>query len=255
MKLLNGADLAGFIKERHSRVMASLDYVPTLAIVCVEPNDATQRYLGVKRRYGDDIGVTVRVYEETKTSIADRVKRLNADVDTTGIIVQLPLPSPALTDEVLALIDARKDVDGLRPGSLFEPATPKAILWLLAGHNIDLKGRTIAVVGQGRLVGKPLADMLEASGHAVVRCDINTVDLTAHLIEADIIVAATGQAGLIDAAMLKDGAIVIDTGSPQSELSADVLDRTDLIRTPNPGGVGPMTVAALFDNLMIAATR
>jgi methylenetetrahydrofolate dehydrogenase (NADP+)/methenyltetrahydrofolate cyclohydrolase len=122
----------------------------------------------------------------------------------------------------------------------------------LAAHNIDLKGH-IVVVGQGRLVGKPLADRLEASGHDVTRCDINTPDLRAETIRADILFTGTGQEHLITSAMVKHEAVIVDTGSPRNELDPALYDRSDLTLTPNPGGVGPMTVVSLFDNLLIAA--
>jgi methylenetetrahydrofolate dehydrogenase (NADP+)/methenyltetrahydrofolate cyclohydrolase len=125
---------------------------------------------------------------------------------------------------------------------------------LLAAYNVDLQGR-IVVVGQGRLVGKPLADRLEVSGHDVVRCDVHTKDLRAETIQADILFTGTGQEHLIKPDMVKDGAVVVDTGSPRNEIDPALYDRDDLTITPNPGGVGPMTVASLFDNLLIAAQR
>jgi methylenetetrahydrofolate dehydrogenase (NADP+)/methenyltetrahydrofolate cyclohydrolase len=152
----------------------------------------------------------------------------------------------------LAKIAPAKDIDGLGPNSPYEAATPKAALWLLAAHGIDLKGR-IVVVGQGRLVGKPLADRMIASGLDVVRCDINTKDLKTEVLQADIIFTGTGQEHLITPDMVKLGAVLVDTGSPKSELDPGLYEREDLTLTPNPGGVGPMTVVSLFDNLLIAA--
>ncbi len=255
MKLLDGREVAEYLQQRHVRVVRSLKDVPGLAIVRVGADAATTRYLAAKQRYGDDIGVPVTVYQETAATILERVQTLNEQHPTTGIIVQLPLEPETLTDKVLAAVAPSKDVDGLGPDSPFDAATPKAILWLLAAYNIDLKDKSIVVIGQGRLIGRPLADMLEVSGNSVVRLDIDTPNLAAQVLSADIIIIGTGQPGLITSAMLKDGAVVVDCGSPISELAQDVTARKDLTLTPNPGGVGPMTVAALFDNLLIAAEQ
>jgi methylenetetrahydrofolate dehydrogenase (NADP+)/methenyltetrahydrofolate cyclohydrolase len=252
MKLLDGRTAASFIKQRHIQVVASLDVQPRLAIVRSEENDAGDKYLKMKRAYGDDIGVAVDLYIETPDSMPKRIKELNKDAGVSGILIQMPIGDEQLTKHVLDLVDKAKDVDGLTPNSPFETGTPKAILWLLAAFNVDIKGH-IVVVGQGRLVGQPLADRLEAAGHEVTRCDVNTKDLKAETIKADMLFTATGIPNLITADMLKQGAVVVDAGSPRNELDESVYDREDLTVSPNPGGVGPMTVAALFDNLLIAA--
>lgn len=251
-KLLDGRDVAAFIKERHARQVTGLTPAPRLAIIRSAHNEAGDRYLKMKRAYGEEIGAPVDLYVETAATILDRIHTLNTDPAVTGIIIQLPLENPDITGRALAAVAPAKDVDGLGTHSPYEAATPKAALWLLAAYNVDLKGR-IVVVGQGRLVGKPLADRLEASGCDVVRCDITTPDLAAETIQADILFTGTGQAGLIKPNMVKPGAVVVDTGSPRQELDPALYDRPDLTITPNPGGIGPMTVASLFDNLLIAA--
>ncbi len=254
MKLLAGSDLADFIKQRHASMVPSLETVPRLAIIRSRDNEAGDLYLKMKRAYGQDIGAIVDLYVETSATIIDRISSLNADPAVTGIIVQLPLTDADITEAALAAIDPAKDVDGLAPGTSFEAATPKAVLWLLAAYNVDLAGH-IVVVGQGRLVGKPLADRLEASGRNIVRCDIHTKDLKAETLQADIIFTGTGQEHLIKPDMVKPGAVVVDTGSPRYELDPALYRRNDLTITPNPGGVGPMTVVSLFDNLIIAAQQ
>jgi len=254
MKLLDGRAAADFIKQRHAGQVAGLSVPPRLAIIRSKDNEAGDRYLKMKRAYGEDIDVPVDLYVETPGTILGRIDQLNRDTAVNGIIIQLPLTDPGITATATAAVDLGKDVDGLAPGSTFEAATPKAVLWLLAAHNVDLRGR-IVVIGQGRLVGRPLADRLAASGHDVVRCDIHTVDLPAVTLQADIIFTATGREHLIKSDMVKAGAVVVDAGSPVPELDPALYDRADLTITPNPGGVGPMTVAALFDNLIIAAQR
>jgi len=216
---------------------------------------ATSHYIAAKIRYGEEIGVPVTVFTETDATILARVKALNSQQPVTGIIIQLPLSPVDLTEDVLAALDPAKDVDGLGSGQFYDAATPKAVLWLLAAYNIDLKNQQIAVVGQGRLIGRPLADALKVSGEHVDRIDITTKNATAKVAAADIVICATGTTAAVTSDMVKPGAVVVDCGSPSSELSPELLARTDITRTPNPGGVGPMTVAALFDNLLIAAQR
>lgn len=255
MKRLDGREVAGFIQERHARQVRGLHPAPRLAIVRQGATPATDLYLRVKRQYGEDIGASVSLYTETPDSILDRIAALNADPVVTGIIIQLPFAdAPALEERATAAVAPGKDVDGLAPDSPFEVATVKGIFWLLAAYNTDIKGR-VAVVGQGRLVGRPFADQAEASGAEVLRADINTPDLTAVTSTADIIVTATGRPGLITSGMVRSGAIVIDAGSPRSDLAPELFGRSDLTITPNPGGVGPMTVAALYDNLLIARLK
>jgi methylenetetrahydrofolate dehydrogenase (NADP+)/methenyltetrahydrofolate cyclohydrolase len=254
MKLLDGRDPADFIKERHVRIAAGLPTRPRLAIIRSADNEAGDRYLKMKRGYGEDIGVGVDLYVETSDTILQRIAELNADPAVTGIIIQLPLTDHSVTTAALAAVAPAKDVDGLGPRSPYEAATPKAALWLLAAYNVTIAGR-IVIVGQGRLVGQPLADRLEASGHHVVRVDIHTKDLAAETRQADMIFTGTGRPGLITSDMVKSGAVVVDTGAPSAELDPALFQRDDLTVTPNPGGVGPMTVVSLFDNLLIAAQQ
>ena len=252
MKLLNGREAASFLQTRHAGEVRGLGALK-LAIVRQGATPATDMYLRVKQRYGQEIGVVVELYTETPASVLERIAALNNDPTVTAINVELPFAdAPELTDQALAAVTPAKDVEGLAPHSEFEIVTPKAIIWLLAAYNIALTGR-IVVVGQGKLVGAPLSERLEASGHEVVRCDIETPSLAEVVLGGDIVISATGHAGLITSAMLKAGAVVVDAGAPKSDLAADVLDRTDITRTPNPGGVGPMTVAALYDNILLAA--
>lgn len=253
MKLLTGRDVASFLQQRHIGQVAGLSPKPRLAIIRSKDNEAGDRYLKMKRKYGEEIGVGVDLYVETEDTILDRIHALNHDPAVTGIIIQLPLPNADITALATAAVDLAKDVDGLAPGSKFEAATPKASLWLLAAHGVDIAG-TIVVVGQGSLVGKPLADRLEASGHHVIRCDINTKDVKAETLKADILFTGTGQQHLITSDMVKPGAYLVDTGAPRPEFHPDLYHRQDLGGiTPNPGGVGPMTVVSLFDNLLIAS--
>lgn len=144
---------------------------------------------------------------------------------------------------------------------LLDAATPTAILWLLAGYNIELKNKQVLVLGQGRLVGLPLTKMLKSSGVQVVTADRSTKDIPQKILSADIVISATGVAGLIKPDMLKRGAIVVDAGVATDkngfvgDVDPAVRERQDITITPEKGGVGPLTVSALFDNVIRAARQ
>ena len=176
-----------------------------------------------------------------------------------GLIIQLPLSDPSHTDFITALVASEKDVDGLGPNACYSSATAIAINWLLAGYNIELKGKKIVIIGNGRLVGQPLQAMWQAASYNVVVLDANTENLATELSQAEIIVSATGVAGLVKTNMIPIGAVVVDAGvaSEKGKTVGDVdpeaYTRHDLTITPQKGGVGPLTVAALFDNVLRAS--
>lgn len=263
MKLLDGLELAGYIKERQLKQVRALRQswrvIPRLAIVQTIDDPVIDMYVRLKKSYGDDILVDVDVHKIDQTQVAAKIAELNADEAVIGIIVQLPLADPTATDDIVNLIASAKDVDGLGEQATMTPATAMAIDWLLAGYNETLEGKTIAIVGNGRLVGAPLAALWTGYGLPVSVYDDTTSDLTAVLSEADIIVTATGVPGLITRAMVKPGAVVVDAGTASEnnqivgDVSAEVRELDDITITPAKGGVGPLTVAALFDNVIRAA--
>lgn len=264
MKLLNGAELAGFVKERHAHQVRSLrgsKIFPKLAIVAAKDDPVINTYIRLKQRYGADIGIDVNVHRVKQAGIPKLLEQLNADGSVHGIIVQLPLADPEETDRIVNLVAAGKDVDALGKRSAFEPATPMAILWLLAGYNIDLRGKQVLVVGHGKLVGTPLVAMLIKSGIDVSVADEHTNDLDIKTREADIIITATGSPAIILPDMIKTNAVVVDAGVASEDgktvgdLAPDVYERQDLTITPQKGGVGPLTVCALFENVIRAASR
>ena len=269
MKVLNGAELAGFVKERQAHLVRSLrgkKIFPKLLIIRDSDNPVITKYVNLKKQYGEDIGIEVVDQKVSSIDEACQVVRgANADEAISGMIVQLPLLNKNRTDEVVNLISPKKDVDGLSQiikdeERVFESATATAINWLLAGHDIDLTDKKIALVGRGRLVGAPLERMWRKSGYniTVFRHDSNL----AELIEYDVIVSATGVPHLIKNSMIKPGAIVVDAGtaSEGGVLVGDVDDeiraRTDLAAiTPRIGGVGPLTVSVLFEDVIAAAQK
>lgn len=263
-KLLNGAEIAGFIKERQARQVRALrqasHVAPKLAIVLTVEHPAINTYIRMKQRYGADILVDVDVHRVDQSEAANLINQLNKDTNVHGIIVQLPLEDPTQTDRIVNLVAPEKDVDALGQDATLDPATPLAILWLLAGYNIDLQGKDVVLVGRGKLVGAPLEKMLLKSGLAVRVIDKSTADIATELLSADVIITATGSPGLITSDMIKVGAVVVDAGVAGEEgntvgdVAVDVYDRGDLTITPVKGGVGPLTVCTLFDNVIRAAS-
>jgi methylenetetrahydrofolate dehydrogenase (NADP+)/methenyltetrahydrofolate cyclohydrolase len=265
MKILDGSELAGYIEERQLKQVRALRLswriIPRLAIIRTGDNPVIDMYVRLKSVYGEDITVEVDVYTPSDQELLKQIELLNHDETVHGIIIQLPLANPELTDIAINAVAPEKDVDGLGNKSLFTPATAMAIDWLLAGYNIELSGKKIAIVGNGRLVGAPLFKLWKSSGYDVSVYDDQTTDLATALEPAEVIVTATGVPGLIKGNMIRHGAVVVDAGTASEhgkivgDLADDVRERQDLTITPLKGGVGPLTVTALFDNVIAAARK
>jgi len=283
MKFLDGNELAGYIKERHFKQVGQLvasGIEPKLAIIQIKDDPVINTYVGLKQRYGRDIGIDVEIHRISQTEVPKLIRELNEDSSVHGIIIQLPLADPNQTDEIVNLVAPEKDVDALGDpnspwppghwarrqagavrGSWFEPATPMAIMWLLAGYNIELAGKKILLIGRGKLVGAPLEKILLAAGYDVTVIDREVADLTRYTKNKDIIITATGSPAIIYPHMIKEGAVIVDagvaseSGKTVGDLSPEIFRRDDLIITPQKGGVGPLTVCALFENVIRAASR
>ena len=263
MKILDGRELVGYIQERQAKQVRALrqawDTFPKLAIIVANDSQVIDTFVRLKHRYGEDILIDVEVHKIEQPQVAEVIQQLNDDPSVHGIVLQLPLVDPAETDHLVALIAPEKDVDGLGPDAHYVSATATAIDWLMAGYNVTLRDRSIAIVGNGRLVGAPLAKLWLGAGLDVTTFDDTTTDLSEALRSADIIVTATGVPGLITASMIAPGKVVVDAGTASEngvivgDVAADVRERQDLTITPIRGGVGPLTIAALFDNVITAA--
>lgn len=266
MKLLNGKQLADYIKQRQAHEVRALRQAwhvqPKLAIVVTVDNPVIDVYMKLKKAYGADILIDVDIHRVKQTEVPELLNKLSNDNSVHGIIVQLPLADPSQTDEITKLVSPDKDVDALGPDAAFDPATPMAILWLLAGYNIDLNAKSVVLVGRGKLVGAPLERMLQDSGIDVSVANRQTDDLAKETLQADVVITATGTAGIIKPDMLKQGAVLVDAGvaSENGKTVGDVASevyeqRQDLTITPAKGGVGPLTVCALFENVIRSAKR
>lgn len=263
MRELNGSELAGFIKERQAKQVRALRQAwhinPRLAIITDVENPVIETYMRLKQRYGADILIDVEIHRVPAGGALEVIQELNNRDDVQGIILQLPINNSDQTEELLESIREDKDVDGLRKRAIFQAATPTAISWLLAGYGVDLKNKKVAIVGRGRLVGAPLEKMWLKSGVDVTVFEKG--DDLSQLINYDIIVSATGVPELIKSQMIKTKAVVVDAGTASEngkivgDVSEEVRQRNDVIITPKKGGVGPLTVSALFDNVITACLK
>ncbi len=261
------------LKERVAQ-LALANVRPGLAAVLVGDNPASKIYIRNKVRACADAGIHSEVHAlaagTSPAELVETLARLNHERDVHGILVQLPLPAHLDETLVARTVAGQKDVDGLtwqnlgalmagHPG--FEPCTPRGVMTMLDRAGISVEGRHAVVVGRSTIVGKPMALMLTSRSATVTVCHSRTVDLGAHTRRADILVAATGRAGLITAEMVKPGAAVIDVGINRRAGRivgdvdfAGVKDVAGWI-TPVPGGVGPMTIAMVISNTVLAAER
>ncbi len=258
MKELNGRELAGYVKERQARQVRQLrarKIFPKLAIFYDNDSPVIAKYMSLKQSYGDDIKIDVEVIRISANDAEEKLKSAAEDEKVTGIIVQLPLAECDM--KILDLIPIAKDVDGLRGQS--DTATAMAIHWLLTGYGIDLETQKLAIVGHGKLVGAPLEKMWRESNYNVTVFDKGD-DLN-KLPEYDVIVTATGVPGLIKSQMIKYGGVIVDAGTAseggviKGDLDDAARERDDLTLTPKIGGVGPLTVAMLFEKVIQAANK
>lgn len=266
MKYLSGSELVSYIKVRQAKQVRALrqahNIYPKLAIVQTNDDPVINTYVRLKKQYGEDVLIDVEHVMTSQETILAEIDRLNEDPSVHAIIVQLPLADQTMTDTVLERVSPRKDVDGLSSTTQYDPATALAINWLCAGYNINMQQQTILIVGQGRLVGAPLTRMWQNSGYTVKGIDKSEEDsLEEECSAATLIVSGAGVPGLIRSDMIRPDTIVIDAGtaSESGKIAGDidpaVYDRDDITITPQKGGVGPLTVAALFDNVIRASHK
>ena len=267
---MDGKALAARIRAEVAEETAELGSLG-LATVLVGEDPASEIYIRRKHEAAREAGIAAHDHhlsaETTEDELLALVGELNGDDAVDGILVQLPLPDHVDERRVLRAVAPIKDVDGFHPASAgqlylddptFVPATPLGIMALLAEYDVQLEGARAVGIGRSTIVGKPAALMLLRSNATVTICHSRTVDLAAHVAEADVLVAAVGKPAVVTAEMVKRGAVVIDVGVNRTEeglrgdVDPDAADRAGLI-TPVPGGVGPMTIAMLLRNTIKAA--
>ena len=277
-RVIDGVKLAATIREDVARRAAALTAAgtkPGLAVILVGSDPASQVYVRNKVAACEKAGLhsVLEQYnaDMSQEALLERVRMLNADPSIHGILVQLPLPAHIDSHLVIETIAAHKDVDGFHVSNagllmtgkpLFRPCTPYGVMKMLESEGVPLRGAVAVVIGASNIVGKPMALLLQSAGATVTICNSKTKDLGWHTRHADIIVVATGRPKMIDASMVKAGAIVIDVGinrGTDGKLCGDVdFDSVKTVAgaiTPVPGGVGPMTIAMLLVNTVEAAER
>ena len=282
MQVLNGKETAQAIKDSLKLEVAQLSSrgnpVPHLVAILVGDNGASETYVASKVKACQEVGfksTLIRLEEEiTELKLLEIIRGLNADPDVDGILVQLPLPKHISDEEVINTIDPAKDVDGFHPNNVgrmvlghptFVPATPYGIMLMLEHYKIETKGKHAVVIGRSNIVGRPMSILLSGASNpgncTVTICHSSTANLNEICQSADIIIAAIGRPGFVTEDMVKEGAVVIDVGITRVEdktkksgyrISGDVEYETVAPKcsfiTPVPGGVGPMTIAALMKN-------
>lgn len=277
--ILSGKEVAAKVLAEVKADVAALRETtgvqPTLAVILVGDDSASQIYVRNKKRAADDVGINARDYLFpqgcTQAELLETIAGINRDPSVHGVLLQLPLPKGMDEDQAVAAIAPEKDADGLHPTNLGQllagkpgaiPCTPAGCIEILDHYGIAIEGAEAVVVGRSRLVGKPLAQLLLARHATVTMCHTRTRDLAAHCRRADILCVAAGRPGVITGDMVRDGAVVIDvgvnrlpTGKVTGDVQFDSVSPKARAITPVPGGVGPMTIAMLMRNTVRAARR
>jgi len=234
---------------------------PKLASIIIGSDPASVLYVGLKKKAAERIGAELDIYKiPENTKLEDLlllISSLNTDDTVYGIMIQMPLPEKLeeKRDTIINLISPDKDVDGLRPDSDYLHPTSKAVIDIIHAAEKELKIvklGTTCVVGATGMVGIPLVRELEEEGYTVIKCNTKTADLQGQSLQADILVSVTGIQGIIKADMVKKGAIVVDVGSPKGDVNYYEVERKAAFITPVPGGVGPVTISCLLENLISA---
>ena len=279
MQILDGkavaAKVLAEVKTGVQGFVRRVGAAPTLAVVLVGDFAPSKIYVRSKKRAADEVGIVSRDYLFpegcTQEKLLATLREINNDPSIHGILLQLPLPDGLDEDAAINAIAPAKDADGLHPfnlGSLLAgkpmlvPCTPAGCLEILDHYGVELKGAEAVVLGRSRLVGKPLAQLLLGRHATVTMCHTRTRDLAAHTLRADVLCVAAGKAGIVTGDMIREGAVVIDvgitrldTGKLVGDVDFESASRRARAITPVPGGVGPMTIAMLLRNTLLAAER
>jgi len=273
-KIIDGKKIAQKILNEVKLEISKLDFKPKLAVIFVGADKPSKTYIKRKKEAAEYAGVNFEIYsfsnKISKDELITSIKKIQKDQNIAGMIVQLPLPEPLYTSDVLNAVDPSIDVDCLTDTNIgklvmktadFTPPTPQAVLEIFKSIKLNIKGKNITIVGAGALVGKPLSIMLLNKEATITTCNEHTKDLAKTLKKSDIIISAVGKKNLIRKNMLKKNVIIIDTGIAfeNKKMYGDVnfveaVKKASFI-TPTPGGVGPITVSLLLRNLLICAKK
>jgi methylenetetrahydrofolate dehydrogenase (NADP+)/methenyltetrahydrofolate cyclohydrolase len=261
--ILDGKKLQKKRFRELKKKVAQKKHKPVLVIIQVGNKKESSIYIRQKIKFGKKLGVGVEHYQLKRTVEFDFLKKLigdfNDDPEVSGIIVQLPLPKKFDSKKVVNLVDPKKDVDGLVKNSKFIPATARGVLTLLKENNIKLKNKKVTVLGRSFLVGGPIAKLMKSKGAQVTVCHSKTKNNREKSQKADILITATGKPKLVKKNWTNSSQVIVDVGITKTKngLSGDVdfeaVNKDVKAISPVPGGVGPMTVLSLFENLVDAS--
>ncbi len=260
MTTFNGREFAREKETELKKEVADLKkrgITPKLVSILVGDNPGSILYTSLKKKAAEKIGAEVEIlrYKDIK-GIREEIGKLNKDKGVHGIMIQLPLPNSLRrkTKDLIDEIIPEKDVDGLRIGSPYIPATVRAVLQIIKVAKKETRHdfKNIVVIGASGMVGKPLAIELKKLRFRVIACDVKTKNLKLKTKKADLLISATGVPNLVKKDMVKNGVVVIDIGSPKGDVEFNEVVKMASFITPVPGGVGPVTIVSLLDNLLIA---
>jgi len=268
-KLIDGKKVAEAVKKDLKKRIPKLGFKPGLAVVLVGDNPASELYVKLKEKAGKELGFHFELYRLDKDTdelaLLNLIDKLNQDKKIHGMLVQLPLPKQIDEKLIIDAIRPDKDADGLNPinmGNLLGgnntviPATPKGVIKLIESTGIKIEGKHAVIVGRSNIVGKPVSVLLQQKNATVTMCHSKTEPLEEYTKQADILVVAAGKPRLITADMVKKGAVVIDVGINKvmgksiGDVDFDDVKKVAGYITPVPGGVGPMTIAMLLENVL-----
>jgi methylenetetrahydrofolate dehydrogenase (NADP+)/methenyltetrahydrofolate cyclohydrolase len=268
MIILDGKKLAEKILDKLKGETKKIPASPAggppmkLAVILVGNDPASLNFIKQKQKAAEVLGINFKLFNFpnsiTEKKLTDGLKKIVKDKSIYGVVVQLPLPKHLNEQRILDIIPQKKDVDALSVDNfLVEPPAASAIMEILNFYHIKVRGKKVIIVGKGKLVGKPLAIMMKKQGANLFVCDRKTKNLASKILKADILVSATGQPHLIKENMVKKGVVVIDAGfhKCKGDVDFEKVKRKAAYITPVPGGVGPMTVAMLFSNLIKLAKK
>lgn len=275
MELLKGAPVSAAIREWAAEEIKQLQgSVPKLAIIRVgeKPDDMSYERSAVKKMEAFGLRVQIFVFPKdiSDEEFKEAFQKINKDPDVTGILLLRPLPRQIKEKEIEAMIDPKKDLDGISPVNIakvfsgdpsgFAPCTAEAVIEILKANNISIEGKRAAVIGRSMVIGKPLSMLLLKENATVTICHTRTKELPEICRQAEILVAAAGKAGMVEESWVSDGAVVIDVGinvDENGKLCGDVdqasMESRNILLTPVPGGVGAVTTAVLAKHLIQAA--
>jgi len=264
-KILYGAPVREKIKEILVERIKKLKRSPVLVIVQVGDREDSNVYIRNKIKFGEEIGAKVILknfkierlndYKKIEEDLIKEIEKLNKDENIDGIIVQLPLPENLDTEKIINTVLVEKDTDGLVSEKIVS-ATARGVMTLLEFYEIELKNKKVAVIGQGILAGIPIAIEMEKKGAEVFRCDINTKNIPEIAKDCDILISAVGKPGLITKEFINERQVVVDVGTSKmgdklvGDINFEEVEPLVYAITPVPGGIGPLTVCSLFQNLL-----